>query len=280
MTNIDKLISESRCTFMTQEEEVRLFTIYINKLDDWEEARDSIVESCLLYVVKCAHGYSSDWNQIEDLVGEGIIGLLASVDRFELDQGTRFLTFASFNIKGRMVKFLSKNSFSRAFLIPPNVSYKILNVKDFIQKTQSETGEPPDEQTIAKHFDFDEQTLALYLNLINLQTFSLNSQPDDENKNPKEFIDSEGYTPYLSLEKQDTAEMLRVIISNLPERQRIIINNRFGFIDGEVKKLCRIGEELALTKQRVSQLEGEALEAIRKEIKKIQLKSNLALYSL
>ena len=74
--------------------------------------------------------------------------------------------------------------------------------------------------------------------------------------------------------------MLRVIISNLPERQRIIINNRFGFIDGEVKKLCRIGEELALTKQRVSQLEGEALEAIRKEIKKIQLKSNLALYSL
>ena len=99
-------------------------------------------------------------------------------------------------------------------------------------------------------------------------------------KNFQDFEDSEAVTPDLNLENKDTAEMLRTIISNLPERQRLIINKRFGFIDGDSKKLSQIGEELALSKQRVNQIEIEALDVIRKEMAKLQYKSNIALYAL
>lgn len=115
MMTIDKLISESKCASLTEEEEMRLFNIYIDKREGWKEARDSIIESCLLYVIKCAHSYSSDPNRLEDLVSEGLVGLLESFDRYESSKGARFLTYASFAIKGKMLKFLYKNYFGTAF---------------------------------------------------------------------------------------------------------------------------------------------------------------------
>lgn len=281
MTSINKLISESKSTSLTEQEEIRLFKIYINKEEGWKEAKDSIIESCLLYVVKCAHSYSSDPNRLEDLVSEGVVGLLESFDRYQLNQGARFLTYSSFAIKGKMLKFLSKNYFGTAFSIPFNISSKVSAIKYFIQKTEEETGNPPDRQGIADKFDLDEISLNIYLDLLNFHTFSLNSQTNNEIKNygkkDQEIEDLETYNPYLDLEKKDTAQILRDIIANLPERQKIIINKRFGFIDGDVAKLCQIGEELFLTKQRVSQIEFEALDVIRKEIKKIQSKSKICL---
>jgi RNA polymerase sigma factor (sigma-70 family) len=280
MTNVEKLISESRCASLTEEEEIRLFTIYINKASGWQEARDCIIESCLLYVAKCAYGYSIDSNKIDDLFSEGVLGLLESIDRFQLNKGARFLTFASFSVKGKMSSFICRNYYSRVFSIPRNISSKVSNIKYFIEKIETETGEAPDKDAISKQFNFDEASINLCLDLLGYRVFSLNSKPDDEDKNFQDFEDSEAVTPDLNLENKDTAEMLRTIISNLPERQRLIINKRFGFIDGDSKKLSQIGEELALSKQRVNQIEIEALDVIRKEMGKLQYKSNIALYAL
>ncbi len=282
MIAIDKLISESKCASLTEQEEIRLFNIYIDKQEGWKEARDSIIESCLLYVIKCAHSYSSDPNRLEDLVSEGLVGLLESFDRYELNKGARFLTYASFAVKGKMLKFLYKNYFGTAFSIPINISSKVTLIKIFIEKIEEETGNPPDRRAIADKFDLDEISLNVYLDLLNFNAFSLNSQTNNEIKNygqkNQEIEDSETHNPYLDLEKKDTAQILKDIISNLPERQRIIINKRFGFTNGDVVKLCQIGEELFLTKQRVSQIEFEALEVIRKELEKIQSKSKSKFY--
>jgi len=267
MTSIDKLISESKTAFLSEEEEIRLFNIYINKEKGWEEAKDSIIESCLLYVVKCAHSYSSDPNRLEDLVGEGILGLIESLDRYNLNQGARFLTYCSFAVKGKMLKFLYKNHFGTGFSIPFHISSKVSAIKYFIEKTEHETGNSPTRQAIAEKFDLDEISLHIYLDLLDFNAFSLNFH--------QEIEDLDTNSPYLDLEKKDTAQILRDIVANLPERQKTIINKRFGLIDGDFKKLCQIGDELFLTKQRVSQIEFEALDVIRKEIKKIQSKPKI-----
>jgi RNA polymerase sigma factor (sigma-70 family) len=271
MKNIDKLISESKSDSLTQEEEIRLFTIYINRHQGWQEAKDTIAESCLLYVVKCAHGYSGYLSNLEDLVCEGTLGLLEAIDRFELNQGARFLTFASFSIKGRMLKFLAKASFCSALSVPVDASKITLNIKSFIEKTEIQTGETPSKAVIAKHFDFDEHTLNYYLSLLDIKTFSLNSSYDDSSNNVIEIEDTNVVLPSATIQNDETKEILEGIISKLPKRQRIIINKRFGFDNNERQCLSEIGEELALTKQRVAQIEAEALETIRKEIKKTEI---------
>lgn len=272
MNNIDKLISESKSTSLTQEEENRLFTIYINRQEGWQEARDAIAESCLLYVVKCAHGYSAYVNNLEDLVCEGITGLLEAIDRFKLDQGAKFLTFASFSIKGKMLRFLAKSSFSSAISVPIDTSKIALNIKSFIEKTEIQTGEPPSKAAIAKHFNLDLNTLSYYLSLLEIKTFSLNHSYDDSNVSFIEIQDTEVVLPHVAMEQNETKQIIENIISKLPKRQRIIINKRFGFNNNERECFSSIGEELALTKQRVAQIEAEALETIRKEIKKSEIK--------
>lgn len=266
--NIDRLVSEVNSDSLSQEEERRLFHIYLNRLEGWPEAKDLIIHSCLLYVVKCANSYNPNLNKVEDLVSEGLLGLLDAIDKFELDNGARFLTFANFSIRGKMLRHLSRSSFNSAFSVPPDIAKMALNIKNYIEEYENQNKETPSKKQVKIRFDIDDCNLSYYYTLIRAKTFSLDSSTDDLNNLTIELEDSKATTAYFDLQKKESKTILEEIISNLPLKQKVVITKRFGFDNTERQDLASIGEELALSKQRVAQIEAEAMKTIKREISK------------
>jgi len=269
---VDKFISEIKSGPLLQEEERRLFIIYQNKQDGWSEARDTVIHSCLLYVVRCAYGYTTNANKIEDLISVGSIGLVEAFEKFQLNNGARFLTFASFSIKGKMLRHLSRSSFNSAFSVPPEIAKVAFDIKNYIQEWKDKYKDSPSRSQILNHFKIEDYALSYYYVLIESNSFSVDSgEPDDDSHQSLDIEDINDVNSAFGMEKKESKAILEKIISDLPLKQKIVITKRYGLDNGERKCLESIGKELAITKQRVSQIEIEALQTIKREIKKSEL---------
>jgi RNA polymerase nonessential primary-like sigma factor len=268
---IDKFISEIKSEPLSPEEELRLFTIYQNRQQGWQEAKDTIINSCLLYVVKCANSYQPNQNKIEDLISEGVLGLLDAFEKFELNNRARFLTFATFSIRGKMLRYLSRSCFNPAFSVPPEIAKMASNIKKYIEEWEEKHKQTPSKNQIKIHFGIDDNILSHTYALIRAKSFSLDYGFNDDSNKPIEIEDANIVDASLDFQRKESRTILEEIISNLPLKQKLVITKRFGLDNTERKDLASIGEELALTKQRVAQIEIEALKTIKREIKKSEI---------
>ena len=266
----NKLISEIESKPLSAEEEQRLFKIYQNREEGWFEAKNIIVHSCLLYVVKCANSCSPNPDKVEDLISEGVIGLMEAMDKFNHAKEARFLTFASYSIRGKIFKYLSKMRFS-AFCISQDAARCVTKIKNYIDLYQSKNECAPSKEEIMKRFDLDEFAVIYYLSLVNLKDFSIDYSTPDDHDISIQIKDECTILPDDALNKKESQVILEKIIASLPLKQKIVITKRFGLNNSEREDLASIGEQLALTKQRVAQIEFQAMRTIRKEIKKRNL---------
>jgi RNA polymerase nonessential primary-like sigma factor len=265
-----KLISEIESKSLPIEEEKRLFKIYQNQEEGWFEAKNTIVHSCLLFVIKCANDCCSNPEKIEDLISEGVMGLMEAMDKFDNGKDVRFLTFASYSIRGKIFKYLSKTKYN-AFYVSQDTGRLVGKIKNYIDNFQSKNEYAPSREQIMKQFDLDDLAVAYFLELINVKDFSLDCCTFEDSLVSRQFEDKAAIIPDNALNKKESQIILEKIVDNLPLKQKIVISKRFGFNDGERKDLASIGEELALTKQRVAQIEIQALKTIKREIKKQNL---------
>lgn len=267
---INKLISEIESEPLSQEEEKRLIYIYQNRQDGWFEAKTKVVHSCLLYVIKCANEYSIYQDKVEDLVSEGAIGLMEALDKFDQSREIRFLTFASFSIKGKMLKYLAKVYFNTLHA-PQDVVRLAIKVKNYIQEYESQHQYAPEKQELMDHFKIDDFNLGYILALIESKSLSLDYKNDCGAELYIELKDNTVVSPDVAADFVDVSSIVETIVSQLPKKHRFVINNRYGFNNAERKDLASIGEELSLSKQRVAQIEIEAMKMIKREIKKKQI---------
>ena len=265
-----KLISEIEHKPLSVEEEKRLFKIYQNREEGWLEAKDIIVHSCLLFIVKSANYYCSNPEKIEDLISEGVLGLMEAMDKFDNNKEIRFLTFANYSIRGKIFKFLSKTRYN-AFYVSQDVGRLVSKIKNYIELFSNKNECSPNKEQIMKEFNLDDLTAVYLLELVNIKDLSLDYSFSDDCSISIQIEDKTAAAPDLVLNRKDSQAILEKIISNLPLKQKIVISKRFGFNNEQRKDFASIGEELALTKQRVAQIEIEALKAIKKEIKKQNL---------
>ena len=265
-----KLISEIESKPLPLEEEKRLFKIYLNREEGWFEAKNIIVHSCLLYVVKCANDCCPNPDKVEDLISEGVIGLMEAMDKFDENKEIRFLTFANYSIRGKIYKYLSKIRFN-TFYVPQETARFVGKIRAYINNYQVQNEVAPTKEQIMKHFDLDDLDAAYFLGLINIKDFSLNYSVSDDHPISEQVKDICITLPDDSLSKKESQAILEEIISKLPAKQKFVITKRFGLENNEREDLASIGKELALTKQRVAQIEFQALKTIRKEIKKQNL---------
>lgn len=267
---INKLISEIESEPLSQEEEKRLIHIYQNRQDGWFEAKTKVVHSCLLYVIKCANEYSIYQDKVEDLISEGAIGLMEALDKFDQSREIRFLTFASFSIKGKMLKYLAKVYFNTLHA-PQDVVRLAIKVKNYIQEYESQHQYAPEKQELMDHFKIDDFNLGYILALIESKSLSLDYKNDCGAELYIELKDNTVVSPDVAADFVDVSSIVETIVSQLPKKHRFVINNRYGFNNAERKDLASIGEELSLSKQRVAQIEIEAMKMIKREIKKKQI---------
>ena len=206
------------------------------------------------------------------MISEGALGLLDALDKFEMNQGTRFLTFANFSIRGKMLRYLGRSSFNYAFTVPAEIAKIANSIKKYSEEWEDKHKCTPSRSQILNHFKIDDYTLSYYYILIGAKSFSLDQGAFDNEQNETcDIEDVNVISASFSIEKKESKNILEKIIFNLPLKQKLVIIKRFGLDNGERQNLESIGEQLALTKQRVAQIEKEALDTIRKEIKKSEL---------
>lgn len=266
-------ISEIKNSIVSPEEELRLAQIYKDRCSGWEDARDAVIKSNLLYVVKVAFEYSQDPIKVGDLISEGNMGLLDSLNRFDPSLGIKLITFANKEIRGRMIKFILKNNYFSAFKLSFKTRNEAHKVKAFFEDCLSTTGEKPSVEEVKKKFQINTYDAEMYLGMADSKTVSVDYTLEIEGSTQSIQIEDESVAaPDDILDQKQTSEIVLKIVARLPLRERTVINRRFGLNGEEPTDLQTIGLQFDLTKERIRQIEVSAIKKIQSEMERLKAK--------
>jgi len=264
----DLYISEIKDKILDPEEETRLIKVYQERQKGWEEAQDKVAKSNLMYVVKLAYEFTTDQNRLSDLISEGNVALLDALNKFKIDKGVKFISYANYEIRGRMARVFINESRLGYLNIPKRTRIKINKIHKFIEDYKLKHGDKPSINQICKEFDIKNYTAVLYTETLDLKNFSLNDSAFSSVDQRKESVieDEKIQSPDQELDFKQKSSVIKKIIESLPKRDQYVINKRFGFDGDEPQDLASIGRELNLTRERIRQIEAAALKAIKKEM--------------
>ena len=265
-------ISEIKNNILSSQEELRLAQIYKDKGPEWEDARDAVIKSNLLYVVKVAFEYSQDPARVADLISEGNIGLLDSLSRFDPSFGIKLITFANKEIRGRMIKCILKNNYFSAFKLSYKTRNEAYKVKAFFEEYLSANGRKPPVETIKRKFQISTSDAEMYLCMADSKTISIDYNLEFEGSTDRVQIEDESIIkPDDILNQKQVSEIILKIVARLPLRERTVVNKRFGLNGEDPTDLQTIGLQFDLTKERIRQIEVSAIKKIKSEMERLKV---------
>jgi len=249
---------------ITVEEEVVLAG-RIKKGD--QEARHKMVRSNLRLVVKIARDYSNFGLPLLDLISEGNIGLMKAVERFDPQKGGKLSTYAAWWIKQSIKRALANQS--KTIRLPVHLVDKIAKLRRVSAQLTEELGREPTDQEMAEEVGMAEAKVAA-LKSAAIRPTSLD-QPisDDDSTALGDIIgDDQAFDPYEILRDKDLRDEVGDLLAVLDDRERKIINSRFGLDGQKSKTLEEVGVKFGVTRERIRQLQNIALRKLRRALSK------------
>lgn len=250
-------------SLVTKEQEVFLAAA-IHGADNsaHDEARKTLIKANLRLVVKIAHDFKGLGLPLLDLISEGNIGLMRAVEKFDPAKGAKFSSYAAWWIKQSMRRALANQS--RIIRIPVQSAGKINKIKSIRTKLAEKLGREPTDAEIAKDLDFSERTVA-GLRLADLRTFSLHDpiQQGEDGEFQDIIPDRGAQTPDRILSDVESVSRLVDLLSELDERERMILKMRFGLDGVRPKTLEEVSQTIGRTRERVRQIQNQALSKLR-----------------
>jgi RNA polymerase primary sigma factor len=248
---------------LTAEQEIQLAE-RIQKGDD--EARDVMIRSNLRLVISIAKRYINLGVPLSDLIEEGNIGLMRSVEKFDPTKGFRFSTYAAWWIKQAISRAIIDQG--KMIRVPVYMNEEIMKYKKAVESLTHRLKRKPRVSEIAKKLQTTVDKVREYERSI-AKMSSLDAPiGEDGDGQVKDMIADESLvSPDQQLEHFLNKERAQDLLDMLSERERKILVLRYGLEDGKTHTLAEIAKQICVSRERVRQLENQAIKKIKKMIK-------------